>query len=65
MPRARRLRGGNISPVIAALIAAMPDPNTVWSVPDRTKWLNAFQAAMNLAYKATPNGLSEMEKIDE
>jgi hypothetical protein len=56
MPRARRLRGGLASPVIAALIAAMPDPGNVWPVTERAKWISAFQAAMHLAYRgvATP-----------
>jgi hypothetical protein len=54
MPRARRIRGGLASPVIAALISAMPDPGSVWSLTERAKWLSALQAALNLAYQQAP-----------
>jgi hypothetical protein len=61
MPRARRIRGGLASPVIAALINSMPDPGALWPFDERQRWLSALQAALNLAYRqADPPGVQTL-----
>ena len=51
MPRNRRIRGGLSSPVIAALVATMPDPGVLWPLADRHRWLGALQAALEITYR--------------
>ena len=38
-------------PLIQALVAKLPKPNTVWSIDDRAKWLKAVAMAFNLIYR--------------
>jgi hypothetical protein len=38
-------------PVIQALVDRLPQPNAIWSIDDRGKWLKAAAMAFNLIYK--------------
>ena len=38
-------------PIIQALVDRLPQPNAIWSIEDRGKWLKAAAMAFNLIYK--------------
>ena len=38
-------------PLIQALVDKLPEPNSVWSIDDRAKWLKAAAMAFNLVYR--------------
>ena len=38
-------------PLIQALVDRLPQPNAIWSIDDRGKWLKAAAMAFNLIYK--------------
>ena len=38
-------------PIIQALVDRLPQPNAIWSIDDRGKWLKAAAMAFNLIYK--------------
>jgi len=44
--------GGRMSdPLIQALVDKLPEPNSIWSLDDRAKWLKAAAMAFNLVYR--------------
>jgi hypothetical protein len=40
-----------IDPLMQALLDRLPQPNAIWSIEDRGKWLKAAAMAFNLIYK--------------
>ena len=38
-------------PLIQALVDKLPEPNSIWSIDDRAKWLKAAAMAFNLVYR--------------
>ena len=51
-PAAERLHTTNqTDPLIQALVDRLPQPNAIWSIDDRAKWLKAAAMAFNLIYK--------------
>ena len=38
-------------PLMRALLDRLPQPNAIWSIDDRAKWLKAAAMAFNLIYK--------------
>jgi hypothetical protein len=42
-------------PLIQALVGKLPEPNTIWSLEDRAKWLRAAAIIFNLVYKPEAN----------
>ena len=38
-------------PLIQALVDKLPEPNSIWSIDDRAKWLKAVAMAFNLVYR--------------
>ena len=40
-----------IDPLMQALLDRLPQPNAIWSIGDRAKWLKAAAMAFNLIYK--------------
>ena len=40
-----------IDPLMRALVDRLPQPNAIWSIDDRGKWLKAAAMAFNLIYK--------------
>lgn len=49
---ADRSDAGRMSdPLIQALVDKLPEPNSVWSIDDRAKWLKAAAMAFNLVYR--------------
>jgi len=49
---ADRSDAGKMSdPLIQALVDKLPEPNSVWSIDDRAKWLKAAAMAFNLVYR--------------
>ena len=59
-PAAERLHTANqndgepraeTDPLIQALVDRLPQPNAIWSIEDRGKWLKAAAIAFNLIYK--------------
>ena len=38
-------------PLMRALVDRLPQPNAIWSIDDRGKWLKAAAMAFNLIYK--------------
>ena len=40
-----------IDPLMRALVDRLPQPNAIWSIDDRAKWLKAAAMAFNLIYK--------------
>jgi len=39
-------------PLIQALVGKLPNPNTIWPICDRAKWLKAAAMAFTLVYKS-------------
>ena len=49
---ADRSDAGRMSdPLIQALVDKLPEPNSIWSIDDRAKWLKAAAMAFNLVYR--------------
>jgi len=40
-------------PLIQALAAKLPKPDTIWSIDDRAKWLKTAAMAFNLVYRTS------------
>lgn len=41
-----------VDPLIAALFAKIPPPETMWRMQDRALWLNAVAHAFSMVYRA-------------
>lgn len=48
---ADRSDGRMSDPLIQALVDKLPEPNSIWSIDDRAKWLKAAAMAFNLVYR--------------
>ena len=50
----RRGRRG-LDPLISALLSHMPAAHTVWSPPERQKWMSMLNDALAVIYKDAPD----------
>ena len=46
-------------PLIQALVDKLPEPNSIWSLDDRAKWLKAAAMAFNLVYSPASEDLKQ------